>query len=220
MPPDKKAPAKKNYLNEVTIFLIVLMLLSAVITNLTSQYHLFQWYGLQSTWTSALGWAKFSWSLLHIIAAFLSAGAIVWAYYSGVKLRQLEIEEAKIFRGKSVKTEEGIAGVTPLARKEGEKWEHVITLANSLNPSDWRLAIIEADVMLDEFLRSKGYRGEVGEMLKSVPSGELQTIDNAWEAHKVRNRIAHSGSSFELNEREMKRVISLFESVFKEGKWI
>jgi hypothetical protein len=56
----------------------------------------------------------------------------------------------------------------------------------------------------------------VAEKLKSVDSSDMLTLDAAWEAHKVRNRIAHSGSDFELNEREAKRVIMLFESVFRE----
>jgi len=72
-------------------------------------------------------------------------------------------------------------------------------------------------VMLEELLRTIGYNGEsVGEMLKSVDKNEFLTIEDAWEAHKVRNAIAHSGGDFQLNERETKRVIALFEKVFKE----
>ena len=53
-------------------------------------------------------------------------------------------------------------------------------------------------------------------MLKSVDKNNFLTLDDAWEAHKVRNDIAHSGINFQLNERETKRVLALFEKVFKE----
>ena len=72
--------------------------------------------------------------------------------------------------------------------------------------------------MLEELLRTLGYVGEsVGEMLKSVEKSEFLTIEDAWEAHKIRNAVAHSGGDFQLNERETKRVVTLFESVFKEA---
>lgn len=82
----------------------------------------------------------------------------------------------------------------------------------------WRIGIMEADNMLQEVLREKGYQGvEVGEMLKEA---SFKTIDLAWDAHKLRNRIAHEGSDFVLTEREAKRAFTLYESVFRELKAI
>jgi hypothetical protein len=82
----------------------------------------------------------------------------------------------------------------------------------------WRIGILEADNMLDEVLRNKGYVGEgVGEMLKSA---SFKTVSLAWDAHKIRNRIAHEGSDFQLTEREAKKAFTLYESVFRELKAI
>lgn len=82
----------------------------------------------------------------------------------------------------------------------------------------WRIGIMEADNLLEEVLRNKGYRGDnVSELLKNA---SFKTIDMAWDAHKVRNRIAHDGSDFELTEREAKRAYTLYESVFRELKVI
>ena len=82
----------------------------------------------------------------------------------------------------------------------------------------WRIGIMEADNMLQEVLREKGYLGvDIGEMLKSA---SFKTIDLAWDAHKLRNRIAHEGSDFVLTEREAKRAFTLYESVFRELKAI
>lgn len=82
----------------------------------------------------------------------------------------------------------------------------------------WRIGIMEADNLLLEVLSDKGYQGEgLGEMLKTA---SFKTISLAWDAHKVRNRIAHEGSNFELTDREARRVFMLYESVFRELKAI
>ena len=82
----------------------------------------------------------------------------------------------------------------------------------------WRIGIMEADNVLLEVLREKGYQGEgVGEMLKNA---SFRTVDLAWDAHKIRNRIAHEGSDFQLTEREAKRAFVLYESVFRDLKAI
>jgi hypothetical protein len=74
------------------------------------------------------------------------------------------------------------------------------------------------DNLLGEALREKGYRGDgVGEMLKMA---SFKTVQLAWDAHKVRNRIAHDGSSFQLTPHEAKRVFNLYESVLRELKVI
>jgi hypothetical protein len=82
----------------------------------------------------------------------------------------------------------------------------------------WRIGIMEADNMLAEVLREKGYQGEtVGEMLKNA---SFKTIRLAWDAHTTRNRIAHEGSDFQLTEREAKLTFANYESVFRELKVI
>jgi hypothetical protein len=82
----------------------------------------------------------------------------------------------------------------------------------------WRIGIMEADNVLLEILTEKGYQGDgVGEKLKNA---SFKTIDLAWDAHKIRNRIAHEGSDFELTEREAKRAFMLYESVLRDLKAI
>ncbi len=101
------------------------------------------------------------------------------------------------------------------------KWQRVLNHVNSDNPSDWRLAILEGDILLSDLLESMGYRGEgIGDMLKSVEQSDFSTIDSAWEAHKIRNAIAHEGADFLLSQREAKRIIGLYESVFQEFRFI
>jgi len=141
------------------------------------------------------------------IVTFLAILYVTWLTY------QLKVEEKK--KGKLAPV------ATDLPSMQSQKWQKVLTHVNSQNPAEWRLAILEADVMLDEMLRAGGFHGEtLGEMLKDIPKGDFKTIDSAWEAHKIRNAIAHEGSGFLLSQRESKRVIELYGTVFKEFAYI
>lgn len=97
------------------------------------------------------------------------------------------------------------------------RWERILELSESLNENDWRLAIIEADIMLAELLEKMQLPGDtIGDKLKLIEKSDFTTLDNAWEGHKIRNVIAHQGTNYMLNQREAKRIITLYQSVFEE----
>jgi len=85
------------------------------------------------------------------------------------------------------------------------------------NPNDWKLAIIEADILLDQTLKAKGFVGiSLGERLRSISPAQLQSLDDAWQAHKVRNQIAHAGADFVLTRRLAEETIKQYRRVFAE----
>ncbi len=96
------------------------------------------------------------------------------------------------------------------------KWQLVQKSISSNNSADWRVAIMEADIMLGDILSKQGYVGDIGDQLKSVDPSDMLTLQDAWAAHRVRNRIAHDGSSFQVNEREARATIDLYKKVFEE----
>jgi len=101
------------------------------------------------------------------------------------------------------------------------KWKLVEEHINSEDVNKWKLAILEADIILSELLESLNLAGEgIGEKLKNVEASDFDHIEEAWEAHKIRNAIAHQGSDFLLTKREAKRVVNLYKSVFDEFKII
>jgi hypothetical protein len=215
MPPKKpEAPGPSNQ-QTLFLFLAGLVLVSLLFARLIYVVNSTDWFVL-SWWDGLVAYFKWFWPVWKILAAIVSIGAVIWGTYGFLKLQEIESEEEKIYgshHDDAFLEEEEKAP----EEKGSHKWQRVVEHANSENPSDWRLAIIEADVMLEELLKSLGYPGDgVGEMLKGVDKSDMLSLDNAWEAHKVRNRIAHSGGDFELTERETRRVVSLFESVFRE----
>jgi hypothetical protein len=104
---------------------------------------------------------------------------------------------------------------------ENEKWKDVQKHMESGNQTDWRMAILEADIMLYDMLDQMGYEGDsIGEKLKQVERASFNTLDEAWRAHKVRNIIAHEGASYILPRHEAERAIRQYEAVFKEFYYI
>lgn len=101
------------------------------------------------------------------------------------------------------------------------RWLKTLNYLFSNNASDWKLAIIEADSMLDSLMDQLGFKGEtLGEKLKSADQGNFRNLTSAWEVHTIRNRIAHEGSAYEMSQHEAKRVISIYEKIFHEFGYI
>jgi len=70
-------------------------------------------------------------------------------------------------------------------------------------------------------LTRSGYHGDgVGEKMKGIERSDFNTLDKAWEAHKIRNSIAHGGSDIILTKRTAKKAIDLYRQVFEEFEYI
>lgn len=151
-------------------------------------------------WIIAIGYA------LSILGLFVIV-------YATVKLFELRRRE-EVYYTTLITPPEAAGGTNP-------RWQHIESLADGASASEWREAIIEADIMLDDALARRGYVGDgVGEKLKAVEPSEFGTLQDAWEAHKVRNLIAHEGSAFNLSEELTRRTIARYAAVFRELKAI
>lgn len=205
---EKKEGGIKSIEGEVTFLLVGLFLLSILIARLYAYFS-----SVDLPFDTLVGFlVNVLWPIWKVLAVLITFAAIVGIFRINAKMRALNEEENKIFGHETTPLSLGAE-----SQPKNEKWEHIVELVNSANPSDWRLAIIEADVMLEDFMRRAGYHGEtLGEMLKGAGKNDFTSLDEAWEAHKIRNNIAHQGREFALNEREAKHALSLFEKVFKE----
>lgn len=106
-------------------------------------------------------------------------------------------------------------------RPKNQRWINVLNYLSSMNPSDWKLAVMEADSMLENLTDQLELNGEnLGERLKAANKEKFKSLDDAWGAHIVRNKIAHEGSSFDLSQHEANRVVVLYENVFREFGYI
>jgi len=138
------------------------------------------------------------WALIFLLFIF-------WLFLKDKENRLKEIEYEKYERVFDQDEEGG--GV------KSQKWEEILALVNSNNINDWRIAVINADNLLDDVLLEQGYSGVgLGEKLKTA---DFSTLQNAWDAHKIRNLIAHD-SNYQISQREAKKAIQNFSLVFNE----
>ncbi len=167
---------------------------------------------LQAIWNAIVSGGIFK--VLSIILGIIGVLMAVLIAYTHIRIK--EIEEAK---HKELEKEGIIA--EPVIEKKNERWESIERHMDTENENDWRQAILEADIILDEMVARMGYKGDnLGERLKNIEASDFKTLQNAWEAHKVRNRIAHDGSEYTLSRHEAKRTIELYKSVFHEFEYI
>lgn len=164
-------------------------------------------------------------NVIYIILSVLAIFFIAVIIYSTVRMFEIrkkerlhlqrEIDEYAHNRAlREKKAEE--AGIF-----KNERWKKVLDYLFSANENDWKLAIIEADLMLFDLLNQMGFKGEsIGDKLKTADRDKFRSLSSAWEAHNVRNKIAHEGSSFQISLHEAKRVIALYESIFREFGYI
>jgi len=96
-----------------------------------------------------------------------------------------------------------------------ERWQEINNHLDSINESEWKFAVIEADTIVDTMLRDLFPGETMGERLMNIDKTKLLSIDGLWEAHKIRNRLAHDPNYF-MRHAEAVRAIKLFEITLKE----
>jgi hypothetical protein len=158
---------------------------------------------------SVQAWADNIWHITSSMAFILTLMSIAILLYSTMRLRQIRHEEHHIYGTIEEDVHE--------KQVDHARFAHIMTLIESAHESDWRQAIIEADIMLDDLLKQLKIQGDtLGDRLKNADKSTFKTLDNAWTAHKVRNEIAHKGSAYKLSNHLAYRTIKQYESVFRE----
>ena len=97
--------------------------------------------------------------------------------------------------------------------KVREMWEEIERQADE-SLMGAKLAVIEADKLLDNVMRSMAFPGEkMAERLK-IASYKYPHLKDVWPAHKLRNQLVHD-SSFQLSQKRAKRALKDFEKALK-----
>jgi len=178
-------------------------------------YRIYQFFSTLGMPKEIFDYLMSYWPIVALTSFLLSIILLIFIIYYFFKLKEVEkadeekygfIETPDLFEDTSVKN---------------ERWLRVLEHLETESPPEWKSAILEADIILDEMTKKMGYHGDnLGERLNSVEKSDFLTLNQAWEAHKIRNMIAHEGSGYILNKREAKRVVDLYRQVFEEFEFI
>jgi hypothetical protein len=94
-------------------------------------------------------------------------------------------------------------------------WSNVELLMSRDDEASWMKAVFEADKILEYTLAAKNIPGtNLGERLKNG-KGSFSNVQSAWEAHKLRNQLAHEIDT-RLAHHEADRAIKLFKDSLRQ----
>lgn len=95
------------------------------------------------------------------------------------------------------------------------KWKEVDSLMSMKNEHGYKLAVLEADKLLDLSLKAQSFPGEnLGQRLK-VLVGRSPEFRFVWQAHLLRNRIAHDTNN-RVTKSEAQRALNQFSEALKK----
>ncbi len=148
-----------------------------------------------------LAWVQF----VSLIVSALLFGGIVYA------IVKTHLVESKVERFIDV------LGVSDVAKRRTVKaWQQIQKRLQAGDEANLKLAIIEADKILDEIIKLSGYRGEtMSDRLKQLTAAQLSNLDVIWQVHKIRNRIVHE-PEYHINSAEARGAIAVYARAFRE----
>jgi len=163
---------------------------------------------LNSAYNSKTFW------VIQVVIAIYCLVLVFNIFYTSIKLSLFRGRMRQFLTGTKVKPEkyESISGL-PGATQILEINKKLV----SDTPSDWKIAVIEADKTLDRALLKKGFAGEsLGDKLKDmVPADLPEVYEEVWEAHKIRNKIVHE-PEFELSQGEARKIVGIYERAIRK----
>jgi uncharacterized membrane protein len=201
--PDKKSPAPPAPSVMPTTEILIVGVVGLIMLPIV-------WVYVSSAWESGLSDVVLTWFMrIKILLTIVSMVALVIAVYAFMRLTEITKDENDKLNVALSWEHERV--------EKNHRWERIEEQMSSSNPSDWRVAILEADSILDEILERMGYRGEtLGERLKGLKQSDFSHLDEVWKAHKTRNDIAHKGAvDFVLSRSLAETTIDTYHRVFK-----
>lgn len=161
-------------------------------------------------------WTKFYYFarliLMYLGFFFLAASALLFVKIWPFRSRFYVLEGHRAYKApqKLLSFEEEQKRI---ARK---KWDDIVRKAEAGGPAGYPMAIIEADVLLENSLGRMGFLGKnLAERLRSLAPSELPNVNDVWEAHKLRNKIAHE-PDFRPSQDETTKALGTYKRALED----
>jgi hypothetical protein len=97
-------------------------------------------------------------------------------------------------------------------------WTEIVQRANTGTPENLRWAVLEADSLVDLALKELRLPGDtMADRLANFRSEQIKSLDKLWDAHRLRNELAHT-PGFKLSTKQAERALIAFRDFLKEIK--
>ncbi len=97
-----------------------------------------------------------------------------------------------------------------------ERWHAIMAKFSTGTPEAERVAIIEADALVDSALKGMRMEGEhLADRLANLESDEIKSMPRIWRAHRMRNDLVHT-PGYTVTPQEAERTIRDYEAFLRE----
>jgi hypothetical protein len=111
----------------------------------------------------------------------------------------------------------GAANVSPASQsKMRKKWRAIEDRLKSGNPSEYKVALLEADAMMDKVLADMGYKGEnMMDRLNQINPTQMEDVEALKETHQLRNQVVFE-HDFVLDRDRAEKAVKVYETVLSK----
>lgn len=146
------------------------------------------------------------WKVVSFLFSFLCLGVILWSWKETGWARIGPLKKLREFRSREAIEKSRF-------RKE---WEKVKRRLEKEWESEAKLAVIEADQMLDRLLERLGYPGEnLSEQLKKMEEERLPNREELEKARRIRDDIVHD-PDYRFGLEKARWVLDVYEKTFTD----
>ncbi len=149
------------------------------------------------------------WQVLRVVFLLISAffiGLLIFLFFVSDYKNYRFFENYSEF--KKAKPKMGV--------KMEENWSEIVKQAKSERESDRKIAVIEADDIIDDVLAQLGYSGDsLVEKLERINEEIIPNLEEIKEAHKKRKEISYDPNK-SLSIQEAEKLVSVYEKTFKD----
>ena len=139
-------------------------------------------------------------SLLKFIGGMLAAIAFIFLIYRAYKA------VATFFKSREYDLDK--TGIK-------KRWQEIEKMLDRPGEMNYKLAVMEADKLLDYVLKSMSMSGkDMGERIRFA-SFKYSRLRKVWWAHVLRNQLVHE-ATFSLDHATAKRAIKTFKRALEE----
>ena len=97
-----------------------------------------------------------------------------------------------------------------------ERWRSIEAKFALGTPESTRLAIIEADALVDTALKGMQIPGEhLADRLANIDQSDVKSMNRIWRAHRLRNDLVHT-PGFAVSSPDAQRTMDDYEAFLKE----
>lgn len=146
--------------------------------------------------------------VFQAISVIISAILLYGIIYSIVKAGYLNLKTERLM--------DALMHGNVFRRRSLKGWRHILKNLRSNDPGKWRLALREADRILDEILKMAGYHGDnLDERLENITSAQLPSIEEVRQAHNLSKKVSED-SDFPLKKEEADEAAYIYRKAFRE----